>query len=41
MATGASFADVEAVMKDMLKSGYVNVMNDPDTGVIVYHFHEL
>ena len=41
MATGASFADVEAVMKEMLKSGYVNVMNDPDTGVIVYHFHEL
>ena len=41
MATGASFAEVEAVMKEMLKSGYVNVMNDPDTGVIVYHFHEL
>lgn len=41
MATGANFAEVEAAMKDMLKSGYVNVMNDPETGTVLYHFHEL
>jgi TM2 domain-containing membrane protein YozV len=41
MATGASFAEVEAVLKQMLKSGYVSINNDPDTGTVFYHFHEL
>ena len=41
MATGASFAEVEAVLKQMLKSGYVSINNDPDTGTVLYHFHEL
>ncbi len=40
-ATGASFAEVEAVLKEMLKSGYVKVDNDPITGVVTYHFYEL
>lgn len=39
--TGAPFAEVEATLKDMLKTGYVNIDNDPDSGVVVYHFQEL
>jgi len=41
MATGASFAEVEAAMQEMLRSGYVSITNDPETGVVLYHFHEL
>jgi TM2 domain-containing membrane protein YozV len=41
MATGANFADVEAAMREMVRSGYVSVMNHPETGVVLYHFHEL
>jgi len=41
MDTGASFADVEAMLKNMLKSGYVGIDNDPDTGVVVYTFLEM
>ena len=41
LATGASFAEVEATLKEMLKSGYVSVDNDPNTGVVVFEFHEL
>ncbi len=40
-ATGASFAEVEAAFKEMLKSGYVRIDNDPVTGAVTYHFHEL
>jgi TM2 domain-containing membrane protein YozV len=40
-ATGASFAEVETVLKEMLKSGYVKIDNDPITGAVTYHFHEL
>jgi TM2 domain-containing membrane protein YozV len=40
-ATGASFAEVEAVLKEMLKSGYVKIDNDPMTGAVTYHFHEI
>ncbi len=40
-ATGASFAKVEAVLKEMLKSGYVTINNDSVTGAVTYHFHEL
>lgn len=39
--TGASFDDVERVLKTMLQSGYVYVDNDLTTGVIVYVFKEL
>jgi TM2 domain-containing membrane protein YozV len=39
--TGATFAEVEACLKDMLKSGYVKIDNDPVTGAVTYHFHEL
>lgn len=41
MATGASFAEVEAVLKEMVKTGYVEIGNDPVSGVIVYEFKEL
>lgn len=40
-ATGASFVEVEKVLKKMLKSGYVQIGNDPVTGAVTYHFHEL
>lgn len=39
--TGASFAEVEAVLKEMLKSGYVKIDNDPISGAVTYHFHEI
>lgn len=41
MDTGASFAEVEATLKEMVKSGYVGVDNHPDTGVVIYNFLEL
>lgn len=41
MATGASFSEVEAAMQEMLRTGYASITNDPDTGVVLYHFHEL
>lgn len=41
MATGADFAAVEAVLNDMLKSGYVGITNDPETGIVLYDFKEL
>jgi TM2 domain-containing membrane protein YozV len=40
-ATGADFAEVEASLKEMLKSGYVKIDNDPISGAVTYHFHEL
>jgi hypothetical protein len=41
MDTGASFDEVEAILEEMLKKGYVGIDNHPDTGVIIYHFLEL
>ena len=41
MATGLSFKKVERALRDMLSSGYVDVQNDPETGVVRYVFHEL
>lgn len=41
MDTGTSFAEVEATLTQMLKTGYVGIENDPDTGVVVYNFLEL
>lgn len=40
-ATGLSFREVEEVLTDMLASGYVDVDNHPETGVVVYRFTEL
>ena len=41
IAVGVEFAAVEAALKQMAKSGYVSVDNDPVTGVVTYYFHEL
>ncbi|MDB9373565.1 TM2 domain-containing protein [Nodularia sphaerocarpa] len=40
-ATGAGFGEVEAILKEMLKSGYVRIGNDPITGAVTYYFDEL
>lgn len=40
-ATGMSFEEVEELLTDMLSSGYVDVDNHPDTGVVLYRFTEL
>ncbi|MCF4966318.1 hypothetical protein CV014_03980 [Nostoc sp. CMAA1605] len=40
-ATGASFAEVETALKEMFKSGYVKIDNDPISGAVTYYFHEL
>ena len=40
-ATGLPFKKVERALRDMLSSGYVDVQNDPETGVVRYVFHEL
>lgn len=39
-ATGLSFEEVEEILTDMLSSGYVDVENHPDTGVVLYRFTE-
>lgn len=41
MDTGCSFSQVEATLKEMLKSGYVCIDNHPVTGVVLYDFIEL
>lgn len=40
-ATGESFADVKACLEEMHSSGYVDIDNQPETGVVVYVFDEL
>jgi hypothetical protein len=39
--SGVGFADVEATLKDMAKTGYVGITNDPATGIVLYDFKEL
>ena len=41
MATGRTFAEVQAELDSMLKSGYVSIDNHPTTGTVVYRFFEL
>lgn len=41
MITGYSFQEAEQLLRDMVSSGYVDVGNEPESGVIVYHFPEL
>jgi predicted transcriptional regulator len=41
MATGLGFAEVEALLQDMVRNGYVGIDNDPVTGVVTYDFKEL
>ncbi len=39
--TGAKFSQVEATLKEMNKSGYVGIGNNPENGAVTYIFHEL
>lgn len=41
LATGRSFEEIEKTLNKMLKSGYVDIDNDPDSGIIIYKFREL
>lgn len=41
MATGLGFIEVESLLQEMLKSGYVDIGNDPETGIVLYEFKEL
>jgi TM2 domain len=41
MDTDATFVEVETTLRDLAKTGYVEVYNDPDTGVVLYEFREL
>ena len=40
-ATGASFNEVETTLNELLRTGYIDIDNRPDSGVIVYRFTEL
>lgn len=40
-ATGLSFSEVEKVLTEMVVAGYVDVDNEPNTGVVIYRFPEL
>lgn len=39
--TEASFAEVEVALQELVKTGYVDMYNDPETGVVIYDFREL
>ncbi|WP_324634974.1 protein kinase domain-containing protein [Phormidium sp. CCY1219] len=39
--TDVGFSEVEAVLTEMVSSGYVSVENDPVTGIVIYRFNEL
>ena len=41
LETGAKFSQVEATLKEMHKSGYVGIGNNPENGAVTYVFHEL
>lgn len=41
MATEKTFEEVEECLQGMVSSGYVDVDNDPGSGVVVYVFGEL
>lgn len=41
MATGKTFEEVEEMLDNMVRSGYVDVTNDPTSGVVVYNFGQL
>lgn len=41
MDTEASFAAVEGALRELVKTGYVDAYNDPETGAVTYDFREL
>lgn len=40
MATGLGFTEVETLLTEMLKTGYVDICNDPESGIVLYEFKE-
>lgn len=36
METGANFAEVEAILRQLVKSGHAHVDNHPKTGMVIY-----
>jgi hypothetical protein len=40
LETGASFTEVEATLRDMVRAGYVSIDNHPETGIVLYRFLE-
>jgi TM2 domain-containing membrane protein YozV len=41
LATGLGFSDVETLLKEMMRKGYVSIDNDHATGIVIYCFDEL
>lgn len=41
MDTGAGFDEVEAALLGIVKKGYADIANDPETGIVIYEFKEL
>ena len=41
MITGYSFQQAEQLLREMVASGYVDVGNEPNSGVVIYSFPEL
>ncbi len=41
METGVGFSEVESVLLEMVKADYASIGNHPDTGIVIYEFHEL
>lgn len=41
METGNSFETIEVELRGMVKAGYADITNRPDSGVVVYEFPEL
>jgi hypothetical protein len=41
MITGYSFQEAEQLLREMVASGYVDIGNEPESGVVVYYFPEL
>lgn len=41
LETELPFEEVEDLLQEMVKKGYVGVDNHPSTGVVIYRFEEL
>ncbi len=41
MATGKTFEEIEGILDNMARSGYVEITNDDHTGIVLYNFGQL
>ncbi|MGF1457842.1 MAG: TM2 domain-containing protein [Leptolyngbyaceae cyanobacterium] len=41
LETGLGFEEVETLLKEMARSGYVGVDNHPESGAVIYRFEEM